>query len=101
MSKNLTFKHRFDHFRAGEETVTASLDYDYSIDDYKHYIIVEPIDIPVTSMTRPRLYVPTYTYLVGPIVDRLHAFEEIGLEPEELKALVRYYRKRDLKRPEV
>lgn len=88
MSKNLTFKHDFEYFRPGEETVTARIDYNYTLDDYKHFTIVERGEVPAGSVFTPLTITPTCTYLVGPIVDRLHAFEEIGLEPDELKILV-------------
>lgn len=33
-----------------------------------------------------------HCYITGPVIDRLHAFEELGYEPEELKELIMRYR---------
>lgn len=101
MSKNLTFKYRFDHHNVGKDTVTALMQYveidDKGNPDYKHHLHIREVQPELEVLS---LNPVTEDYLVGPIVDRLHAFEEIGLEPEELKALVRYYKKDDYKRPE-
>ena len=78
-SKNLTKKHRFlvDSYKDGEWDTVAKFD--------KHYY---QKDFDGTA------------YLSGPVVDRLHEFEKLGYEPEELKPLVESdkQKKEDLKR---
>lgn len=81
MNKNLTFKdtingvegvfiHLTDH--RGEP-----LDYDWMTE------LVEDINIPNTIlMCKPR------TVLSGPAIDRLNAFEQLGMEPEVIKDLI-------------
>ena len=34
---------------------------------------------------------PDITYLTGPLVDRLHKFEELGHEPEQLEKIIKLY----------
>lgn len=101
MSKNLTFKYEFDHYNRGEETITALMHYveidDGGNPDYKQHLHIREVHPELEVLTPNNV---TNDYLVGPIVDRLHAFEEIGLEPEELKQLVNYYKKIDFERPE-
>lgn len=86
MGKNLTFKKELRHYHRGDETVVACLDTPVGEDGIAHRCIAE-------CDNNPRTIVQSDShYLVGPIVDRLHAFEELGYEPEEIKEIIRRYR---------
>lgn len=81
----LTCERYLEHYNKGEKTVVGRLD------TPKHICVTE------TDMSQETVYyndigmkVPrrTNNYLVGPIADALHAYEELGYTPEELKKII-------------
>lgn len=93
MGKNLTFKKELRYYNRGMDTVVADLDSPVMEDGIAHRFITETNNENLWCDNRPRMIVNSENhYLVGPIVDRLHTFEELGYEPEEIKEIIRRYR---------
>lgn len=84
MSKNLTFTKCFEYYKPNQEIATAI--FSSTEDQMKHVIIAEPL---AEVWYEPR----AISYLAGPIADRLHAFEELGFEPDQLQEIITEYKK--------
>lgn len=71
-TNNLTFKHRVGHrsYKDGEWDTVAKCDNRYTY---------------ITELDGSQ-------YFEGPVVDRLHEFEKLGYEPEELKKIINLFR---------
>ena len=76
-SKNLTFKHRFrtrlKEYKEGEYDNAAYMTGDHAV---------------INEIIRG---VYEHAYLAGPVVDRLHEFEKLGYEPEQLEEILKKY----------
>lgn len=85
IKKYLTCERYLEHYNKGEKTVVGRLD------TPEHICVVETdmeqevvfYDNNGTKMPRGM-----NRYLVGPIADTLHAYEELGYSPEELKEII-------------
>lgn len=89
MIKNyLTCERYLENYNKGEKTVVGRLD------TAKHVCVTE------TDMSQEDVFydslgmkIPRHVdhYLVGPIAETLHAYEELGYSPEELKKIIEKY----------
>lgn len=84
MIKNyLTCERYLKHYNKGEKTVVARMN------DTQNLYIVERDQPDLYFDNNPiKILCPDEHYLVGPIVDTLHAYEELGYSPEELKKMI-------------
>lgn len=80
----LTGEMYLKHYKEGEKTVVARLNGTENI-----YIVErhEDADLYYDS-NGSKILCPDEYYLVGPIVETLHAYEELGYSPEELRKMI-------------
>lgn len=94
MIKNcLTSERYLENYNKGEKTVVGIL-------NTPRHICVTETDMSQETVfyNNEGIKIPRRTdhYLVGPIADALHAYEELGYSPEELKEIIEKYK--ELKR---
>ena len=94
MLKNLLTSERYlKHYNKGEKTVVARLNETENVyvvernepDLYDLYFDNNPV----------KILCPDDHYLVGPIAETLHAYEELGYSPEELKKIIEEHKRYD------
>lgn len=90
MLKNLLTCERYlKHYNKDEKTVVACLN-----DTKNIYIVERNEELNRYFDNKPvKILCPEEHYLVGPIVDTLHAYEELGYSPEELKKIIEEHKK--------
>lgn len=88
----LTGEMYLTHYKKGEKTVVARLNGTENMYLIDHH---EDAELYCDNNTRAILC-PDDHYLVGPIVETLHAYEELGYSPEELKKMIA--RRKDLEK---
>jgi hypothetical protein len=91
MIKNyLTCERYLEHYNKGDKTVVGRL-------DTPEHICVTETDMSQETVfyNNEGIKIPRRTdhYLVGPIADTLHAYEELGYSPEELKKIIEEHKK--------
>lgn len=86
INKYLTCEQYLENYNKGDKTVVAKLD------DSENILVKETSNYTWDDIgyVRPRY---THNYLVGPIAETLHAYEELGYTPEELKKIIEEHKK--------
>lgn len=86
IKKYLTCERYLENYNKGDKTTVARLD------DSGNVLVKECENYTWDDIgyARPRY---SQNFLVGPIADTLHAYEELGYTPEELKEIVDKYKK--------
>lgn len=85
IKKYLTCERYLEHYNKGDKTVVGRLDTPEHICVTETDMEQEVIIYGDNGVRMPR---HMNHYLVGPITDALHAYEELGYSPEELKEII-------------
>lgn len=91
IKKYLTCERYLENYNNGEKTIVGRL-------DTPEHVCVTETDMAQEAIrydNHSMLKIPRHVnhYLVGPIADALHAYEELGYSPEELKKIIDEHKK--------